>query len=74
MINYWNTVVVWLKIRNHDIHRWLSWVALLVVVWLKIRNHDIRKTKNRKGITVVVWLKIRNHDIKTGCINCLKSL
>ena len=34
-------VVVWLKIRKHDIISCCSVVKLGVVVWLKIRKHDI---------------------------------
>ena len=35
-------VVVWLKIREHDIPVNLLTTVPLVVVWLKIREHDIR--------------------------------
>ena len=34
-------VVVWLKIREHDIPEKYSMYSSLVVVWLKIREHDI---------------------------------
>ena len=35
-------VVVWLKIRKHDIYLQEVLLLGLVVVWLKIRKHDIR--------------------------------
>ena len=35
-------VVVWLKIRKHDILGDLKDPEGLVVVWLKIRKHDIK--------------------------------
>ncbi len=35
------TVVVWLKIRKHDIQTKAIDLAVKVVVWLKIRKHDI---------------------------------
>ena len=34
-------VVVWLKIRRHDIFAPLVLFTFFVVVWLKIRRHDI---------------------------------
>ena len=34
-------VVVWLKIRKHDIFSGKSSCNCIVVVWLKIRKHDI---------------------------------
>ena len=34
-------VVVWLKIRKHDIQHHFEYRVSVVVVWLKIRKHDI---------------------------------
>ena len=34
-------VVVWLKIRKHDILDFKGASDAMVVVWLKIRKHDI---------------------------------
>ena len=36
-------VVVWLKIRKHDIYSLIDEADVLVVVWLKIRKHDIKE-------------------------------
>ena len=57
-------VVVWLKIRKHDILDKLTPALRGVVVWLKIRKHDITDIQNNEEENVVVWLKIRKHDIK----------
>ena len=56
-------VVVWLKIRRHDIPPLWNDLAIYVVVWLKIRRHDISQIPKGVSIFVVVWLKIRRHDI-----------
>ena len=40
-------VVVWLKIRKHDIENGVFYFNSQVVVWLKIRKHDIAKENNR---------------------------
>ena len=60
-------VVVWLKIREHDIVVPGTNGAVTVVVWLKIREHDIASANVKKVTAVVVWLKIREHDI-ASCI------
>ena len=39
-------VVVWLKIREHDIYDECIWCFSAVVVWLKIREHDIHIPKH----------------------------
>ena len=56
-------VVVWLKIRKHDIVLHLPIYHNPVVVWLKIRKHDIQSEDAMTNKYVVVWLKIRKHDI-----------
>ena len=56
-------VVVWLKIREHDITIAFKNVSQTVVVWLKIREHDIDDHLLNAALFVVVWLKIREHDI-----------
>ena len=58
-----HSVVVWLKIRKHDIVAKMLILLLTVVVWLKIRKHDIENTIEYNPFNVVVWLKIRKHDI-----------
>ena len=59
-------VVVWLKIRKHDIDFPDIFWQMAVVVWLKIRKHDILIDMIKKIDLVVVWLKIRKHDIVDG--------
>ncbi len=56
-------VVVWLKIREHDITELQPVLMCQVVVWLKIREHDISGSNFKPVLAVVVWLKIREHDI-----------
>ena len=58
-------VVVWLKIRKHDIKYIEAGRGAGVVVWLKIRKHDIIDFIKQNLDYVVVWLKIRKHDIKS---------
>ena len=57
-------VVVWLKIRKHDISLPFTNNLSTVVVWLKIRKHDILHSLKHLLHPVVVWLKIRKHDIQ----------
>ena len=57
-------VVVWLKIREHDIFVHREAAEQQVVVWLKIREHDIHRRIMHGRACVVVWLKIREHDIE----------
>ena len=72
MINH--QVVVWLKIRKHDILNELLSHLDCVVVWLKIRKHDISILIYYNVQLVVVWLKIRKHDILAVQIIIVRKL